>query len=114
MSEEVKRNNCNCYLMCTLKKEATCKYYQPGTELDFSEGTEIYRCIWADSSSWCYNTAANYNCLTAYLHDLFKELEGQLSKRELDIAVLRNRIVQNQNTTYPVGGKSEGSSGNKV
>lgn len=107
----VKKNNCNCYLMCTLKKESNCRFYQPGDKLDFKDGVEVYQCAWTDSSSWCFNTAANYNCLMAYLHGIYKNIEEQLEKKESDIAVLRNRIVQREHTNYPVGGKkSEKSS----
>lgn len=110
MSEDQKGNNCNCYLMCTLKKVGSCRFYQPGDKLNFQEeDKEVYRCVWSDDSSWCHNTAANYHCLMAYLHALYKDIEDQLAKKELNIAVLRNQIIQQRYTKYPVGGKTNGS-----
>lgn len=98
---EPKKNNCNCFLICSVKDSTDCKFYSPSNKYD--EEIEIYKCIWREDSAWCYCTSANYESLTKYLNDIYKQLERKIYDKDVAIAIAANKSTKkNNNTEYPV------------
>jgi hypothetical protein len=96
-----KKNYCNCLMICSVKNQDECIYYSAGKNYD--DEKQLYECVWHDKSSWCFNTAANYLCLTRYLHQIYTQLEKRIQDQEISLSVAMSKLIKvYNNVKYPL------------